>query len=384
MPRILHVITGLTVGGAETALCRLVTASRGGDCTHAVVALTPGGVLAQRLHEAGVELTHFDFRAAPVSNFFGLLKLIRRTRPDIVQTWMYHADMLGGLAARLAGNRNIVWGIRVTELVGGDARATTLVRNACALLSRWVPHTIVCVAEAARRSHIRAGYDASRMMVIPNGFDLPKLEAAKEQRDALRSSCGFGPDDLVIGNIGRFNANKDQRNFVRAAGLLARSFGNARFLMVGRDIDAANSELADWIAQTGCAHRFALLGERTDVPACLAAMDVFCLSSRTEGFPNVVGEAMAMALPCVVTDTGDSAVLVGETGAVVPKEDCKALAEGMASLAALSPAARQQLGQRARARIQSEFTMEKARARFEAVYQDLMREAPQGRRQCAD
>src|SRR3569833_1321718 len=108
-------------------------------------------------------------------------------------------------------------------LADGDARATTLVRNACALLSRWVPHTIVCVAEAARRSHIRAGYDASRMMVIPNGFALPKLEAAKEQRDALRSSCGFGPDDLVIGNIGRFNANKDQRNFVRAAGPLART-----------------------------------------------------------------------------------------------------------------------------------------------------------------
>lgn len=384
MTRILHVISGLTGGGAEMALYRLVTSSGGGDCVHAVVALTPGGVFSRRLRDAGIELTHFDFRAAPISGFMGLLRLMKQTRPDVVQTWMYHADMFGGLAARLAGIRNVVWGIRVAELVGGDSRATTLIRHACALLSRWVPGAIACVAESARRSHVRAGYDSSRMVVVPNGFDLSKLVATEQQRDALRSDCGFAPDNLVIGTIGRFNANKDQRNFVQAAGRLARRFGKVRFLMVGRDVDTGNAELTAWIEQTGYADRFALLGERADVPVCLSAMDAFCLSSRTEGFPNVVGEAMAMALPCVVTDVGDSAVLVGDTGVVVPKEDFMALAKGMTRLASLSSDARMQLGQQARARIASEFTMEQTRMRFEAIYRGLMAEVPQGRPRCAD
>ncbi len=365
------------------ALYRLVT-SPCGDCTHSVVALTPGGVFAQRLRDAGIELTHFDFRVAPISGFLGLFRLMKHTRPDVVQTWMYHADMFGGLAARFAGIRNVIWGIRVAELVGGDARATTFVRQACALLSRWVPATIACVAESARRSHVRAGYDPSRMVVVPNGFDLSKLVATQQQRDALRTACGFAPDNLVIGTIGRFNANKDQRNFVQAAGRLARRFGKARFLMVGRDVDAGNAELAAWIDETGFPDRFALLGERADVPACLSAMDAFCLSSRTEGFPNVVGEAMAMALPCVVTDVGDSALLVGDAGVVVPREDSVALAKGMTRLASLSSDARLWLGQQARARITSEYTMEQTRMRFEAIYRDLTAEFPQGRPRCAD
>jgi glycosyltransferase involved in cell wall biosynthesis len=371
MPRIMHVISGLTVGGAEMALYRLVTGSRSGNCTHAVVALTPDGALGPRLREAGIELTAFDFKTSPVAHFFGLLSLMRKTRPDIVQTWMYHADMFGGVAARLAGNRNVIWGIRTTELTAGDARATVLVRSICAWLSRWVPHTIVCVADAAWRTHVRVGYDASRMIVVPNGFDLSSMAASAEQRDLLRQACGIGAEELVIGTVGRFNASKDQHNFVRAAGLLAQRHEGLRFLMVGRGLDKGNGELMQWIGQTGCAERFTLLGERADVPLCLAAMDIFCLSSRAEGFPNAAGEAMAMGLPCVVTDVGDAALLVADTGVVVPKEDAPALAGGLERLLAMGPDARRSMGQRAQARIHAEFTVERSRERFEAIYQRL-------------
>lgn len=143
--------------------------------------------------------------------------------------------------------------------------------------------------------------------------------------------------------------------------------------MVGRGLDANNAQLAQWISATGCADRFVLLGERGDVPVCLAAMDLFCLSSRTEGFPNVVAEAMAMGLPCVVTNVGDAAMLVADTGVVVPKEDSAALALGLGQLLAMTPDARQQLGQKARARIHAEFTMELARERFESIYQRITR-----------
>lgn len=375
MPSVLHVIAGLDVGGAEVALYRLIMGSRDSEYRHSVVALTPGGAIAARLRNAGIKVTALDFRSMPFASFRKLVSIMRAARPDIVQTWMYHADMAGGLAARLAGNRNIIWGIRTSDLDRGDSTATTLVRTLCARLSRRIPHTIVCVAEAARRIHVSHGYEAGRMEVIPNGFDLARTPAVELQAALLRAAWGIGPQDFLIGMVGRFNANKDQKNFVHAAGLLLRLQESARFLMIGRGIDASNAELMHWIRQTGHAERFVLLGERNDVPACLLALDVFCLSSRTEGFPNVVGEAMAMGVPCVVTDVGDAAMLVGQTGIVVPKENPDALAEGLAVLLAMSPETRKRLGHRAQARIREEFSAERVRERYEAIYKTLTRKS---------
>jgi glycosyltransferase involved in cell wall biosynthesis len=372
MPLVLHVISGLKVGGAEMVLYRLIVNSRGGRFTHAVIALHPEGAMRQRFIDAGIEIVVLDFKRSPVLNFFCLISLLRRRRPDIVQTWMYHADLLGGLAARMAGNRNVIWGVRSTEVNAGGLSAIVAVRKVCALLSWWVPHSIVCAAEVSRRAHVAVGYDAARMVVIPNGFDLAGLVATAAQRTALRETCGFGVNDVVVGSLGRFNQDKDQKNFVCAAGRLAQQNPQVRFLLVGRDLVAGNAELARWLVQTGHANRFVLLGERADVPACLAATDIFCLSSRTEGFPNVVGEAMAMGLPCVVTDVGDAAMLVADVGEVVPKEDSVALALGLARVLEMTPDARQKLGQKAKARIQAKFTIERARERFETLYEQVI------------
>ena len=372
MPLVMHVISGLKVGGAETVLYRLINNSRGGKFTHAVISLNPEGAMRQRFIDAGIEIVVLDFKRSPVVSFFRLISLIRKKRPHIVQTWMYHADLLGGLAARLTGNRNVIWGVRSTEVKTGVLSAIVAVRKLCALLSWWVPHTIVCAAEASRWAHVAVGYDAARMVVIPNGFDLAGLVAAADQRIALRETCGFRVNDVVVGSLGRFNPDKDQENFVGAAGLLAQENAQVRFLLVGRDLVADNAKLTSWIGQTGYANRFVLLGERDDVPVCLAAMDVFCLSSRTEGFPNVLGEAMAMGLTCVATDVGDAAMLVADAGVVVPKEDSVALAQGLTMVLEMTPETRKQLGQKAKARIQAEFTMECARERFEALYEHII------------
>jgi glycosyltransferase involved in cell wall biosynthesis len=371
MSRILHVISGLAVGGAEMAMYRLVAHADAARHEHAVVTLTRGGAIGRRLREVDIELFELDFRRAPITGFFRLAALMRRQRPDIVQTWMYHADLFGGLAARLAGSPPVIWGVHTTRLGSGNARATRLVRRLCAWSSGVLPDAIVCVAEAARKACIEAGYAAQRIVVIPNGFDLRQLAATPAQRSELRRQCGFAEDELVIGSIGRFNADKDPRNFVCAAGLLAVAHPRARFLMVGKGLDRGNAELAGWIEQTGCADRFVLLGERRDVPACLAAMDVFCLHSRTEAFPLVVGEAMAMGLPCAVTDVGDAALLVADTGVVVPKEDIAALADGLARLCEMGDAQRRRLGREAQARIRDEFAIERTCERYEALYARL-------------
>jgi glycosyltransferase involved in cell wall biosynthesis len=369
---VLHVITGLEVGGAEMALYRLILEFRGSPYTHTVVVLTTGEGMHAQFQKSGISLIVLDVRRSPLSHMLRLYRLIRTLRPDIVQTWLYHADFLGGLAARMAGNRNVIWGVRTTDVDGGCARATSFVRRLCASLSRWIPHTIVCVAEAARRSHSRLGYDPGRMVVVGNGFDLSALTSSQDQRRRLRAQCGFGEDDIVLGSLGRFNLDKDHANFVKAAGQLAGRHGRLRFLMVGKDLDSNNKELMRWIDETGYADRFVLLGERADVPVCLAAMDIFCLSSRTEAFPNVVGEAMAMGLPCVATDVGDVALLLADTGVVVPKADPDALAQGVTSLVALGPDYREQMGKRAKERIREAFTMACVRKRFERIYENVL------------
>jgi glycosyltransferase involved in cell wall biosynthesis len=172
-----------------------------------------------------------------------LVRLIRTSRPDIVQTWMYHSDLLGGLAARLAGNSNVVWGIRTTDVSAGGSRTTIVVRNLCALLSRYVPRKIICAASASRKAHVDIGYDPASMVVVPNGFNTAHLVASAKERALLRSACGFQEEHIVIGSIGRFNPVKDQRNFVRAMGKLAQKHQSVRFLMVGRGLDPSNTEL---------------------------------------------------------------------------------------------------------------------------------------------
>lgn len=374
--KILHIITGLNVGGAELMLKRLVESHHGNtNYRHMVISLISIGKVGQQMQAIGVDVQALGMRT-PLSIprvLWQLARRIRASRPNVVQTWMYHADLLGGLAARLAGNRNVIWGIRTTGVKTGGSRATAVVRQVCARLSPWVPQAIICAAEASRRMHVALGYDAKRMVVVPNGFDLSRLVVREDQRTMLRVQLGFGADKIVIGSLGRFNPDKDQENFVRAGGMLAQQHDYVRFLMVGRDLDADNIELKRWIAQTGHPDCFVLLGERADVPVCLAAMDLFCLSSRTEGFPNVVGEAMAMGVPCVVTDVGDAAMLVADTGVVVPKANSAALADGLGRLLAMTTDARQQLGQKAKARIYAEFTMDRARERFESIYQRITR-----------
>ena len=378
--RVTHVIVGLDIGGAELMLKRLIDSHHANaDFQHRVISLTSLGIVGKQLLAKGVEVQVMNMHSLLYfpATLFRLSWILRSQRPDLVQTWMYHADLLGGLAARLAGIKHVIWGIRTTDVTAGGSRNTSIVRWLCARLSSWIPHTIVCAAEASRRVHVDLGYCESRMTVVPNGFELQHLKATIEQVERLRSKCSFSTDTVVIGTIGRFSPVKDQHNFVFAAGLLAREHHKVRFLMIGRDCVTTNAELMGWITSTGYAERFVLLGERSDVPVCLATMDIFCLPSRTEGFPNVVGEAMGMRKACVVTDVGDAAYLLGTCGVIVPKDDSAALAVGLNKLVSLSDAERAELGERSRVRIETEFTMDSTREKFEAVYaQVLTGEAP--------
>ena len=370
----MHVILGLEVGGAELMLSRLVLAQQktlpAAECT--VVSLTDLGPLGKRLSEAGVSVVALKMRVplGLLMVVWHLRNLMLQLNPDVVQTWMPHGDLLGGLAARWAGIPKVVWGIRATSMTGASL-ATRLMRRLCALLSYTVPTHIVSAAEASQRSHIAIGYDASRMSVIPNGFDVHRFKPDSSARLSFRAEFRIDKAHVLIGHAGRWDAAKDHLSFVKAAGYVASRLENCRFLLAGRGIDNSNERLAQAIQSTGYRDRFLLIGERQDMPNCLAAMDIFCLSSRAEGFPNVVGEVMACAVPCVVTDVGDARLIVGDTGWVVPPEDPHAMADALCAAALVPTQQRQAQGLLARKRIVHEFSMESAVQRFNALYQKV-------------
>ncbi|MCW8409264.1 glycosyltransferase [Legionella sp. PATHC035] len=210
------------------------------------------------------------------------------------------------------------------------------------------------------------------MVVIPNGFDFDHFNAQRIARSTVRNELGLHPSELLIGCVGRFHPDKGHDTLIKAVALLRnRKDQKIRFLLVGRDCEQNNLELMSLLNSLELTALFILLGERTDIPECLAAMDIFCMPSRKEGFPNGLGEAMSMGLPCVATDVGDVHVLVEDTALLVAPDDPEALARGLTEMIEMDPDQRKMLGQKALMRVHSKFSLESVHERFYALYKEL-------------
>jgi glycosyltransferase involved in cell wall biosynthesis len=371
--RVVHVITGLGTGGAEAMLQKLVAATRA-ELSHSVVSLTGSGPIGSMLAADGVPVTCLGMRrGTPDPRAIGaIVRLLRRERPDVVQSWMYHADLLAGLAGALAGRIPVVWGIRHTDADPATAkRLTHWTRMACARLSGVLPARIVCCADSARDAHCGVGYRADRMLVIPNGFDLTRFAAQPGARARVRRELDIPDEAGVVGMVARFHPDKDHRNFVAAARVVGEANRGAVFVLAGQGVDGANPTLSTWIDANGLRSRVRLLGVRSDVPSVLAAMDVLATSSRTEAFPNVLGEAMASGIPCVATDCGDSRAIVGATGRVVPPGDPVALGRAILEVLGLPPLTRAALGAAARERICERYDIRVIARRYVSVYESV-------------
>lgn len=370
--RVLHVITGLNDGGAEAVLYRLCTHDK--TRQHIVISLMDAGKYGSMLTEAGIAVHCLNMPRGQIRlrALWRLWRLLRQLKPDVVQTWMYHADLLGGVVARLAGVRFVVWGIRHTTLVPGQSsRGTIIVARVLARLSRLVPKQIVACAEEAAVVHGRLGYDTAKMQVIPNGYDLSQFVQDKEAGQALRAELGVHEGAPLLGMVGRFDPQKDHANLLHALGLLHEREVSFRCVLVGTGLDEDNAILLAQIQQLGLQDLVQLLGRRNDIPAVMNALDVHVLSSSFgEAFPNVLSEAMACGTPCVTTDVGDAARIVGDTGWVVSPSDSAALAgaleEALGQWRQLEGwLARQQA---AREHIEENFSIEKMIDAYHAVW----------------
>jgi len=313
MKKVVHVIIGLNVGGAELMLKRLVLHSQQkGQFHHEVISLTNLGSIGVDLkaHNIPVHTLGMNSIFSLVKIYFNLRKLLLKLEPDVVQTWMYHADFIGGIVAKKLGVKKIIWGIRTTDVSQGGSKLTVLLRSICAKLSYKIPTEIVCAAHISKDTHIKVGYDASKMHVIPNGFELDKLVATEEDRNRIRKEFNIPRNAIVIGSVGRFNVVKNQKFFVEVAAELVKCYPELIFMLVGRGNTSDNSELMSWLKKKNLTDNFRLLGQRNDIPFCLKAMDIFCLHSKTEGFPNVLAEAILLKKAIVCTSVGDVSKIV--------------------------------------------------------------------------
>jgi len=375
MIKVMHVITAFGPAGAETMLSRVASGMDGSRFENEVVSLTGILDLAEGLRAVGVRVRTLNMKKRVPNPLLVMLlaKWIRKSKPDVIHTWMYHANLVGTLAARLAGNVPLVWGIHHTTLEPRvHKRRTMLVNHACAYLSRKFPARIVCCSEESLRVHEKLGYAHEKLEVIPNGFDLEQGRPDSAARVSLREELGIPANAKLIGKAARFHPQKDHRNFIEAAGRLHKQFPEIHFLLCGQGVNWHNSQLVGWIEAAGIRDSCHLLGLRRDVFRLFAGIDIATTASRCgEAFPIVIGEAMTCGTPCVVTDVGDSASIVGETGIVVAPRDPDALAEGWRKLIEAGPEVRRNLGMAARRRVQQHFALSTIVERYQAIYAQL-------------
>ena len=375
--RIVHIITGLGEGGAEAVLYRLCTHDQVNH--HHVVSLSGAGKYGPMLVSRGVSVTTLNMSAglpSPLA-FLRLIRLLRQKNSDIVQTWMYHGDLLGGLAARAAGIRALVWGIRHTTLEPGKSKKITIwIVRLLAKLSWWLPSLIAVCAKEAMDVHEALGYDRHKMRFVPNGYDLDDFRPRLAPENELKDIVVADPTPALIGMVGRFNPQKDHANLLDALTIVRDSGLTFQCLLVGTGLHSSNEQLVEWIDQRGLADYVQLIGQRGDIPNIMNVLDLHVLSSAYgEAFPNVVAEAMACGTPCVVTDVGAAAYIVGDTGWVVPPRNANALAEAIESaLCSISDlAVRDKLASQVRQRVEENFSIARMVSSYHTVWNEAAR-----------
>ena len=369
--RIAFIITGLSTGGAEAMLFKLLQRIDRRKFTPYVISLTTEGDYGSHIKTLEIPILALNIHSG-FPNPLKLLKLVcflSTGKFDVVQTWMYHADLLGGIAARLAGIRAIVWNLRNSDLSPARSKPSTrIVVKLCAFVSGWLPQRILSCSKQAREAHVLAGYPRHKIVCIPNGFDLEHFVPDSRARISLREELGLMSDNPLIGLIARDDPQKNHLGFIKAATRVHAVMPDVHFVLAGKGVDVNNNVLLSAIIQAELRGVFHLLGRREDMPRLVAALDILASSSYGEAFPNVLGEAMACEVACVVTDVGDSAEIVGDIGRVVAPGDMPGLASHLIEFLQLSLATRIALGRQARQRVQARYEISDIVERYENFY----------------
>jgi glycosyltransferase involved in cell wall biosynthesis len=369
--KLLHVITGMNVGGAETMLGRLLeNANLTPDILTEVATLMAPGFVGRRIADTGVRVHDLGMRSVISALPAGvrLVRLIRQFQPDVIMGWMHHGQLAASLAVIAAGHRvPVIWNVR-HSLTGytSEKRLTRAVLRFQAILSK-TPGAIVYNSRAATKQYQTLGFSAQREEVIPNGFPRSGAPDRDLARTRIHELFGIAPGVPLIGMIARAHPMKDVPNLVNAFARLCESGLRAHLLLVGEGMDCPSFRLAGALKLLP-ANSWTLSGQRGDVPTWLDGLDVLALPSAWgEGFPNIVGEAMAKGVPCVGTDVGDTGWVIGAAGKTVPPRDPVALGDALAEMVRMKAADRAALGAAARQRIHDHFELTDVVAQYASL-----------------
>ncbi|NNF40574.1 MAG: glycosyltransferase [Woeseiaceae bacterium] len=374
---ILHVISGLPTGGAQSALYNLLGGGLSDRFDSHVISLRGAGAVGPQISALGVPVTALNMGgvSSTVAAMRTLYRATRDARPQLVQGWMYHGNLAATAARKVAKGRvALAWNIRHSLYQLDHEKPMT--QRVIRLNRRFSPsaNTILFNSQLSREQHEDFGFAMPRGRVIPNGIDLQRFFPCSSSRASMRAELGIPDAALVVGHVGRLHPMKDHALFLRAAAGLSRNHPNVYFVLAGTNVSMQEETLRE-IIPTDAIGRFHLLGERADVAVLMNGMDVLCQSSWSEAFPNVLGEAMAIGVPCVATDVGDSSTIVGETGCVVPPRDKRALAGKIEHLLTIPDAERKALGRNAMARIKSRYALDIIVDHYASLYERLIAEA---------
>jgi len=370
--KILHIISGLPIGGAEMMLYKLLSVIDRDIFEPVVISLTDYGSLGNNIKNLNIPVYKMEMNAGFPNPYkvWGFIKLIRKINPELIQGWMYHGNLAALLAKWVLFNHvPLLWNIRHTP---GDLkkekRTTARVIRLGARLSAQ-PDRIIYNSKVSAQKHESMGYSDKHKNIIPNGFNCEQFKPFDNAKSKLCHSLDLKEDTLLIGLVARYHIMKDHVSFLHSAGKLNKTYPEIHFVLVGQGVDKNNHLLIKLIEDLKIRKNVHLLGKRMDIDKITAGLDVACSSSSWgESFSNAIGEAMACGVPCVVTDVGDSAWIVGDTGIVIKPRDEEALTKAWIELIELGSEGRARLGRSARQRVIEYFSINIVVKQYEDLY----------------
>ena len=369
LPKLIHIITGLNQGGAETALYRLISNLNSSQYEVSVISLLDKGFYSDKIVALNIPLYHLGMnRKNFIFKSFLLIKLLKKLKPDIVQTWLYHANLVGGFAAKYLRVRRIIWSIRNH----GDQLkcSANWIMKLTAYLSYWIPSDIVFCSKSAIRSYIDLGYSENKIKYIPNGFDTELfIPGSQVHKKKMCMQYGIPLDKILFGAVARYHPHKDYPNLLKAFQVVCRHNPRVFLVICGRGLNDQNQVLVQLICDLKLQSHILMIDGVSQPLDIYHMIDFFVLSSKTEGFPNVVGEAMSCSVPCVVTDVGDAAYLVGNVECVVEKERFDLLAAACQKMLGHSVQELAIMGEKARERIIEQFSLANIVQQYTDLYE---------------
>lgn len=373
--KIVHIITGLGDGGAEHALFKICKYDFKNK--HFVISLKDKGKYFSLLKKLGVNVYCLNMSFFSIYKFFFLIKLLHSLKPDIVQTWLVHADFIGSFAARLAGIKKILWNVRYSNIEIGKAKLTTImIIKILSILSYIIPKSILVVSRRAKKIYEMEGYNKKILKFIPNGYDMSILKIDNTLKKKFRRKIKIKKSTPLIGNVARYDPQKDHLNLLNALALIHLKKINFFCVLIGSMVDKNNFKIINEIKKLKLNNHVKLLGQIKNITEVMNGLDIHVLSSSYgEGFPNVVAESMACGTPCIATDVGDSAYIIGKTGWVVPPNNSDKLAKAVEkSLDEIRTANWNKRCIKAQLRIKEKFDIDKMLRLYNSVWLNVYKE----------